>query len=66
MIFKIRRQIALYFGTFLMLLSLGLLKPNTSGIPTIADSSNPAGNSAIGLDVDDFTQESDKPLLKDE
>ena len=53
MIFKIRRKIALYLGTFLMLLSFGLLKPNTSGMPTISDSINPAGNPGLGLDVDD-------------
>jgi len=47
-----RRKIALYFGTFLMLLSLGLLKPNTSGLPKVSDSINPAGNSTMGLDVE--------------
>jgi hypothetical protein len=42
-----------------MLLSFGLLKPNTTGLPTISDSVDPAGNSTIGLNKDDHLQEND-------
>ena len=61
MILEIRRKIALYIGTCLMLFSFGLLKPNTSGLPTAEDSIDPAGNSTIGLNMEEDSHDSFKP-----
>ncbi len=52
MITKIRQIIAYYVSIFLILISIGLLKPNYSGEPTV---SAPVfkNNSEISLDVNE-------------
>ena len=52
MIKKIRRFIGMTLGAALTVLSLGMLKPNTSGDPAI-DETIGGGDAAVGLELDD-------------